>query len=232
MTFIVAEIGINWDGNLELAKEMILQSKKCGCNAVKFQAFTEETVKEHPEKNRLIKSSISRENIESIHKLAKTANIEWFCTPMYHDAVSLIEPFVKRIKIRYSDGKNLLENKSSKLIDAILQTDKDIIISSEATPINSKFYDNPKIDWLYVVPKYPCNFEDLDFQNMNDFDGYSNHCPNILAPVTAVMLGANIIEVHITSDKEKNFVDNPVSFDYNELEQMVNQIRNCEKSRK
>ena len=67
---------------------------------------------------------------------------------------------------------------------------------------------------------------------MNDFDGYSNHCPNILAPVTAVMLGANIIEVHITSDKEKNFIDNPVSFDYNELEQMVNQIRNCEKSRK
>ena len=40
MTFIVAEIGINWDGNLELAREMIEKSKKCGCDAVKFQAFT------------------------------------------------------------------------------------------------------------------------------------------------------------------------------------------------
>ena len=54
MTFVVAEIGINWDGNFELAKEMMIQSKKCGCDAVKFQAFTEEIVKEHPEKNRLI----------------------------------------------------------------------------------------------------------------------------------------------------------------------------------
>jgi len=232
MTFVVAEIGINWDGNLELAKEMILQSKKCGCNAVKFQAFTEETVKEHPEKNRLIKSSISKENIESIHKFAKNANIEWFCTPMYLDAVSLIEPFVKKIKIRYGDGKILFENKSSKLIDAILRTEKDVIISSEINPKKLKIYNNPKIKWLNVVPKYPCTFEEINFTEINDFNGYSNHCPNIIAPITASILGANIIEVHITSDKKQKFIDNPVSFDYNELEQMVNQIRNCERIKK
>ena len=52
MTFVVAEIGVNWDGNLEIAKEMMVQSKKAGCDAVKFQAFTEELVKDHPEKNR------------------------------------------------------------------------------------------------------------------------------------------------------------------------------------
>ena len=68
MTFIVAEIGINWDGDFELAKEMMMQSKKAGCDAVKFQAFSEEIVKEHPEKNRLIKASISKENIETIHQ--------------------------------------------------------------------------------------------------------------------------------------------------------------------
>ena len=64
---------------------------------------------------------------------------------------------------------------------------------------------------------------------MNDFNGYSNHCPNILAPVVAVILGAKIIEVHVTSDKKKNFIDNPVSFDFIELKEMVSQIRNCEK---
>ncbi len=232
MTFIVAEIGINWDGDLDLAKEMIEKSKKIGCDAVKFQAFTEDTVKEHPEKNRLIKASVSKDNIESIHQLAKNANIEWFCTPMYYNAISLIEPFVNKIKIRYSDGKILLENKSSKLIDAVLQTGKDVIISSEETPKNSKYYNNPKIDWLYVVPKYPCTFDDLNFRNISDFNGYSNHCPNILAPITASILGAKIIEVHITSDKNRDFIDNPVSFDYNELEQMVNQIRICEKIKK
>lgn len=229
MTFIVAEIGINWDGDFELAKEMMMQSKKAGCDAVKFQAFSEEIVKEHPEKNRLIKASISKENIETIHQLAKSVDIEWFCTPMYVNAVSLIEPYVKKIKIRNTDGKILLQNKSSELTDAVLHTDKDIIISSETSPKNSKYFDNSKISWLYVVPKYPCGFEDLDFRKMEDFHGYSNHCPNILAPVAAAILGAKIIEVHITSDKKKNFIDNPVSFDYSELGQMVKLIRNCEK---
>ena len=60
---------------------------------------------------------------------------------------------------------------------------------------------------------------------MSDFDGYSNHCPHFLAPRTAVILGSKIIEVHITSDKSKNFVDNNVSFDYVELENVVKLIR-------
>lgn len=232
MTFIVAEIGINWDGNLELAREMIEKSKKCGCDAVKFQAFTEDTVKDHPEKDRLMKSSISEENIEKINSFAKDANIEWFCTPMYSEAVSLIDPFVKRFKIRYGDGKILLKDQSSSLIDNILETGKEIIISSQLSPKNSKIYKNSKINWLYVVPKYPCNFEDIDFSDLRDFDGYSNHCPDILAPIVSVILGAKIVEVHVTSDKNKNFIDNPVSFDFEELSYLVKQIRNCEKIKK
>jgi sialic acid synthase SpsE len=229
MVFVVAEIGINWDGDFEIAKKMIIESKKCGCDAVKFQAFPEELVKDHPERERLVRSSISKENIDRINDLAREANIEWFCTPMDASLVSLIEPYVKKIKIRYLDGKNLLENKSSKLIDTVLQTHKKIIISSDSSPKSSKYFGNKKIKWLYVVPKYPCSFDDLDFRKMNDFNGYSNHCPNILAPVVAVILGAKIIEVHVTSDKKKNFIDNPVSFDFIELKEMVSQIRNCEK---
>ena len=59
MTFVVAEIGINWDGNLNLAKEMIKKAKQVGCDAVKFQAFDLDIVKEHPQSKRLLKSSIS-----------------------------------------------------------------------------------------------------------------------------------------------------------------------------
>ena len=68
MTFFVAEIGVNWDGSFELAKQMIEKSKEAGCDAVKFQAFTEEMVKDHPAHARLIKSSISKTNIEIIVK--------------------------------------------------------------------------------------------------------------------------------------------------------------------
>jgi len=64
---------------------------------------------------------------------------------------------------------------------------------------------------------------------LSDFDGYSNHCPDIIAPLTSATLGAKIIEVHITPDKSKSFVDNPVSFDYQELTSLVDNLRKIEK---
>ena len=57
MVFVVAEIGVNWDGNFETAKNMMKNAKSSGCNAVKFQSFDEEIIKNHPQKSRLIKSA-------------------------------------------------------------------------------------------------------------------------------------------------------------------------------
>jgi sialic acid synthase SpsE len=229
MIFVVAEIGVNWDGDFELAEDMMINAKKGGCDAVKFQAFNENLVKKHPEAFRLIKSAISKSNIEIIDGLSKTVGIEWFCTPMYPEAVDVLEPFVKRYKIRGADGEPLLENKRSELFERILKTDKEIIVSSQISPCGTIHYDNPKIKWLYSVPKYPCDLAELDFRNLKDFDGYSNHCPNYIAPLTAAIMGSKIIEIHITADKSKNFVDNNVSFDYNELKKLVESIRLSEK---
>ena len=64
--FIVAEIGVNWNGDFELAEQMMNIAKNAGCDAVKFQAFNEELIKEHPEKERLLKTSISQENVKKI----------------------------------------------------------------------------------------------------------------------------------------------------------------------
>lgn len=229
MVFAVAEIGVNWDGNFELVKEMIQASKKAGCDAVKFQSFNEELIKNHPEKSRLLKSSISKENIEKINKISNEVDIEWFSTPMYPEAVSILEPFVKRYKIREFDGRNLIENKKTELFEKIQKTGKEIIVSSQSSPKSSLFYNDSKISWLYCVPKYPCDLEDLDFSYFKDFDGYSNHSTSLVAPLTAVILGAKIVEMHITSSKNKNFVDNNVSFDYNELSNLVQLIRETEK---
>ncbi len=228
MVFVVAEIGVNWDGNFELAKEMMQNAKKAGCNAVKFQAYPEEAVKGHPEYLRLVEAAVSPKNVEMINKLADSVGIEWFCTPMYPDAVDFLDPYVKKFKIRVHDGKPLFENKDSELINRALKTGKQVIISSQVSFRNTKHFDNKQISWLYCVPKYPCSFEDLDFRDIKDFDGYSNHCPHFLAPLTAVILGAEMIEVHITSDKSKNFIDNNVSFDYKELINLVELIRMSE----
>jgi len=228
LTFIIAEIGVNWNGDYELAKTMIKNAKSSGCNAVKFQAFKEELIKNHPEKKRLMKASISEENIQIIDELAKSIKIEWFCTPMYPEAVELLVPYVNRFKVRELDGRELLENKTSKLFENLLKTNKEIIVSSQKSPKGTNYYNYPKIKWLYCVPKYPCDLKDLDFSRLEDFDGYSNHCPLIIAPLTAVKRGAKLLEIHITVDKSKNFVDNNVSFDFQELKKLVGKIRMIE----
>lgn len=229
MVFVVAEVGVNWDGDFDLAKEMIIKSHEAGCNAVKFQAFNENIVENHPEKVRLMNSTITENNIETINKIAKSIGIEWFCTPMYPEAVQLLDPFVKRFKIRSADSKPLLEGTSSELINLIMKTDKEILVSSQSSPKGTKYFERGRIKWLYCVPKYPCSITDLDFTNMKDFDGYSNHYPHFIAPLVATILGAKVIEVHLTSDKSKDFIDNNVSFDYDELKNLVNLIRISEK---
>lgn len=232
MIFVVAEIGVNWDGDFNLLKEMISKAKESGCNAVKLQAFQEIMVENHPEKQRLMNSSVNEKNVNRIDKIAKSFKMEWFCTPMYPEAVDFLNPYVKRFKIRVADGKPLLKNKISPLIKRVLETKKEVIISSETNPKNSKYYNHSKISWLYCVPKYPCSLTDLNFVKIKDFNGYSNHCVDFLAPLTAAMLGSKIIEIHITSDKSKNFIDNNVSFDYDDLKELVKLIRKSEKIRK
>ncbi len=229
MVFVIGEIGVNWDGDFGLVRDMITHAKDAGCNAVKFQAFQKELVQDHPESSRLVKSAISTSNVEEINKIADEIGIEWFCTPMYTDAVDFLEPFVKRYKIREFDGRELLLNKTTPIFEKVKSTKKEIIVSSNKSPHDSVFFNNPQIKWLYCVPKYPCEFSDLDFKEIMDFDGYSNHCAHYLAPLTAVTLGAEILEIHLTSDKSKDFVDNNVSFDYTELKNLVDSIRVVEK---
>ena len=230
MTFVVAEIGVNWNGEMELAKEMIHQVKKAGADAVKFQAFNEKLVKNHQEKKKLMRAAITKENVEEINKISKSSKIEWFCTPMYPKAVEIINPFVNRYKVREFDGRELLKNKISPLLKSIFATKKEVIISSQKIP--PKIKKHHLIRWLYCVPKYPCDLSDLNFKNLKYFDGYSNHCVNFLAPLTAAILGAKIIEIHITSDKYKKFIDNNVSFDYIEFKNLVKLIREVEKIKK
>jgi len=229
LVFLIAEIGVNWDGDFDLLKTMLSTTKKSGCNAVKFQSFTEEMVKNHPQKSRLMKSTISQNNVEKIDMIAKTIGIEWFCTPMYPEAVDFLNPFVKRFKIREFDGKLIVNNQKSELFETMYKTGKEIIISSHVIPTKSNYYLDPKIKWLYCVPKYPSKLEDVDFSILKKFDGYSNHNPQSIVPITAAILGAKIIELHITSDKSQEFIDNNVSFNFNELEEITNVIHQIER---
>ena len=101
MVFLVAELGVNWKGDFELVQKMMLNAKTLGCSAVKFQAFNETILGNHPQLSLLMKSAITEENIERVDQIANDIGIEWFCTPMYPEAVTFLNPFVKRFKIMF-----------------------------------------------------------------------------------------------------------------------------------
>ena len=230
--FIVAEIGVNWEGNYELLEKLLVNLKRIGCHAVKFQAYSFDMIKQHPLKDRLKKSAITESNVEKVNDLTKKIGIEWFCTPMYPEAIEFLEPFVNRYKIRESDGRILMKDSTSSLIDRVLETNKEIIVSVNENPKKSKFYQNKKIKWLYRVPRYPCELEEINFEEIQNFNGYSNHCTNMIAPLTAAILGVNILEIHVTPDKNKDFIDNPVSFDLKEMEKLIKSIQDIDKIKK
>ncbi len=230
--FIVAEIGVNWEGNFKLLENLLSDLKKIGCHAVKSQAFSTDMIKEHPLRERLVKSAITESNVEKVNELSKKIGKEWFCTPMYPEAVSFLDPFVKRYKIRESDGRILMKDLTSPLIDRVLDTNKEVIVSVNENPMQSKFYLNKKIKWLYCVPKYPCKLEEINFKEIEKFNGYSNHCNNFIAPLTAAILGAAILEIHVTADKNMDFIDNPVSFDLSEMKKLIESVKFAEKIKK
>ena len=230
MVFLVAEIGVNWNGDYELVKKMMLNLKTLGCNAVKFQAYNEETLGNHPQLDFLMKSAITEKNVQRIDEISNDVGIEWFRTPMYPEAVSFLNPFVTRFKIREIDGRALLRNQKTPLIEAIINTEKEIFVSSEKSPESCKYYHNPNIKWLYCIPKYPCSLDEINFKEISKFHGFSNHCPEITAPLTAVNLGIDIIEVHVTEDKAKEYFDNNVSFDFSELKILITEIRKINKN--
>ncbi len=182
---IVGEIGVNWDGDFELVKQMMYELKTLQLSAVKFQAFTLEMVKNHPESKRLMNSSITKGNVEKINDISQEIGIDWFCTPMYPEAVDFLDPFVSNYKIREFDGRQIIQNNETNLFQTIYKKNKDIFISSEIIPLNCSLYNDPRIKWLYCVPKYPCSLDEIDFSLLKHFDGFSNHCSLIEAPINS-----------------------------------------------
>ena len=210
---IIGEIGVNWNGSLELAHSMVESCKKAGCTAVKFQAFGPEHWKNYPQFPQLKNCTITKDNIKVIDFICERNNIEWFCTPTYPKAVDMLEKYVYRYKIRYADQNNY------ELQKKIFSKRKEVIASSTS----SRFYPDG-VKTLYCIPKYPCKYEEIEFDKLGEFYGYSNHCKSKKAVIKAAKLGAKMIEVHVTMNYEYPFIDNPVSFDFEDLENIIRKI--------
>jgi len=244
-TLVVAECGVNHNGNLDIAKQLVDVAVNAGCDAVKFQTFKRDKT-DFPDISQeefdLYRNvpNLSYDEFIELKKYCDSKDIIFFSTPHSLSAIDFLakivpvykiaspsltrDYFVKRIKIKHlpiiaSTGSITAQNRKASFeqIDHFLSV------------VNST-----NIALLYCVSKYPCyNFDSEDFIEFRDrYDafpiGFSSHSKDINYSIKAVRLGACIVEQHITLSDDFPCPDRTVSLNPQELSMLVNTIRNID----
>lgn len=223
MVFIVAEIGTNWNGKIAILDRMVGILSSLGVDAIKLQALSEELIDRHEELSWYRNASVNEDNVEFIDNMIRDYDMDWFCTPTYEEAVNFLDPFVERWKIRHADRERF------DIIEECVKTGKDIFISTDRPMKALEKYE--KVKQIYCIPKYPTTFGEINFDMIKKLKGYSNHCLDPLAPLKAVKMGAEYLEIHVTDDPNRFALDNKVSFNYSQVKEIVEWVRMYERNK-
>jgi N,N'-diacetyllegionaminate synthase len=258
-TIIIAEAGVNHNGDLEIAKKLIDVSSDAGVDYVKFQTFKAEKIvsptakkADYQLKNTgnsddsqfqmLKKLELSHENHLKLMEHAEKRNIKFFSTAFDVEGVQYLNTLgLEMFKVPSGEITNY------PYLKAIALTQKPIILStgmSNLTEIENALVvlykygvTKDKISILHCNTEYPTPMEDVNLKAMlhigNVFGvnvGYSDHTLGIEVPIAAVALGASIIEKHFTLDRSMPGPDHKASLEPIELKNMVLAIRNIEKA--
>jgi N,N'-diacetyllegionaminate synthase len=252
--FIIAEIGINHNGDLNLAKEMIHAAKECGTSCVKFQSFrTEEFMGEDVFHEYMNNGKIVRESMYQMFKrleLPMAWHKELFEYALKHGVVpmtSVADPIIAAEVLKLSaEGIKLASEDliNIDLVDYVAAQDRPLILSTgmanqqeiaDALSI-LKRHNHTKAAFLHCVSLYPTPREEANLRRIQALKnyvggvvGYSDHTEGIEASVAAVAMGAKIIEKHFTIDKNLEGPDQYLSSDVKEFKELVRQIRDVEK---
>ena len=238
-SYIIAEIASNWEGSVSKAKKLILESKKSGVNAVKFQMWRANDLysKENPQWKIIKKSELTFKKAEKLKKYADEQNIEFFCSVFYPEGVDYLESLgVKKYKI--ASRTCLLNDKYSlETLEKIAKTRKPIIISMGMGGNKkriTKIFSKNKITFCYCISEYPAPFKKINWKNAIKYDGFSDHSIGIVAPFLFGLLKRErfakriIIEKHVKLKNSKG-PDASTSITTEELKQLSSNIRIIEK---
>ena len=222
MVLIVAEVGVNFKNTRE-AEAMIGLAKRAGADAVKFQVYNEDIIKNNPQHDQLMHIMLDKDKLQHLKNIADGAGIEFFATPMFPEAVDWLnnDIGVERFKIRCADKG------SKELISKAINTGKQVIISCDFIDPNNRIWSSlDNICLMYCIPEYPPKVVVMP-QLFNTFEGYSNHYPSIAPPLAAAARGAKILEVHV-KQKGTTPIDDAVSITFEELTELVRLVREME----
>jgi len=242
---VVAEIGNNHEGSLDLACELISLASDAGAYAVKFQTFQTEkliTARDVKRTGQLKKFQLSYSDFEYLAKYCQEMDIVFLSTPFDLESVEFLKPLVPAYKISSGDNTNfpLLEKVAYTGLPILLSTG--MLTDSQLTEVVKqirKCWDNEGIKGnlalLHCVSAYPTLPEQAnllaieELKKYSDIVGYSDHTKGIEAAITAVALGATIIEKHFTVRHDySEFRDHQLSANPVELKELVQRIGHLE----
>ena len=242
--FLIAEIGINHNGSLQLAKELIDLAKKYNFDAVKFQKRDPDICVPEHQKNEIRntpwgkmtylqykkKIEFGEREYKAIDDYCKKIKINWFCSPW--DVNSL--KFLKKFKTKYNKvASAMITNKN--ILELIARERKLTFIStgmSEVKDVNYavKIFKKNKCDFvlMHCVSTYPCADKDLNLNLIIAFKekfkckiGYSGHETTVSPSIAAWFLGADYIERHITLDRTMFGTDQAASLAENGIRELT-----------
>ena len=247
--YIVAELNSSHRGKIEIAKKMIDAAKECGCDAVKFQSWTDESLysktyyKQNPIARRMVKGfELKSDDVVSLAVYAKEMGIDFASTPYSRSEVNLLieQCHVPYIKVASMDINNLpfLEYIADKMIPIVLSTGMATLDEIKTAVHAIKARGNHQICILHCVSLYPVEYDSVNLNNLvmlkNEFQdchiGYSDHTIGVEAACAATALGAVMIEKHFTLDSSVIGWDNQMATEPDMMSHLVKACHNVSKA--
>ena len=238
--FIIAEIGINHEGNFQRCKDLIDQAANSGADAIKIQTMNPDL--NYCEKSQSFKifknSDLTKSETIEIFKYCKKKQIKIFSTVGDKQTLKWIadqNPFAYKISSGLLNNTPLIEEifkfKEPVFLSTGLADNKDLDILYSLI----KKYKKKNISILHCVSMYPTNHNNLGLNIISNLKekfqcpiGYSDHTIDQNIPIFAVMAGAEVIEKHFTFDNKRTGFDHQISFTESQFKKMVKKIRKYE----
>lgn len=246
--YLIAEIGVNHEGNVQIAENIIRDVSQTGVSAVKLQSYTPSrfiSSSDEARFERVCSFQLSLEEHIYLANIAKKLKLDFISTAVSEDWVNPLAEICDALKIASGDINftPTLELAAQSNLPVILSTGaSDIYEVDNAVNLFKSFRSTEELRknfaLMHCVSDYPAKLEECNLNSIpfmaNRFDlevGWSNHTLDDTACVVATSLGARLIEVHVTDQKsDRAFRDHQLSFEPSELEALVNKITKCSAS--
>lgn len=252
---IIAEAGVNHNGDINIAKKLVETAKQCGADIVKFQTFNVRGVAskyaamaeyqknnlgvEESQKDMLNGLTLSQDEFLSLADYCKEVGIRFLSTPFDIDSIRFLDQVQDVWKIPSGEITNY------PYLVEIAKTGKDIILSTGMCTLEEiddaltvlHAQGAGRITLLHCTTNYPAPMQEVNLKALLSMKarygcdvGYSDHTLGIEVSIAAAAIGAKVIEKHFTLDKMMEGPDHKASLEPDELAAMVTAIRNVEQA--